>query len=128
MRIMTPSEQKSGGGGINIETAIVNVPYTGWTENDAMGRYEYTIDLTQSFNNIGENDILVATKTYDSLALDPTGWTGYKDLTPYLIIDDTRKRFNKNYLLLAVPSNPQALSSNAPYFTIRLLLFRRSTL
>lgn len=125
---MTPSEQKSGGGSVNIETAIVDVPYTGWTLNEAAGRYEYAIDLTQSFNNIGENDILVATKTYDSLALDPTGWTGYKDLTPYLIIDDTRKRFNKNYLLLAAPSDPSSLSSGATYFTIRLLLFRQSNL
>lgn len=125
MRIMTPSEQKNGGS-VNIETALIDVPYTGWTLNEETGRHERAIDLTQSFNNIGDNDIVVATKTYDSLALDPTGWNGYKELIPYLIIDDTRKRFNKNYLLLATPSDPQALSSGASYFTLRLLLFRQS--
>lgn len=126
MRIMKPSEEKSGGGSVNIESALVDVPYTGWELDEATGRYQYVIDLTQSFENIGENDIVVATVSYDSLRLDPTGWSGYKDLTPYLIIDDTRKRFNKNYILLGYPSNPSGLASGASYFTIRLLLFRQS--
>lgn len=126
MRIMKPSEQKSGGSGVNIETALVNVPYTGWNLDESMARYQYSIDLTQLFNNIGDNDIVVVTKTYDSQALDPAGWTGYKDLTPYLIIDDTRKSLLKNYVHLAMETDPTALSSGAGYFTIRLLLFRQS--
>ena len=123
MRIMKPSEEK-GGGGVNIESVIIDVPYTGWTNNEATGRYERTIDLTQSFQNIGDNDILVATVSYDTSTLDPSGWTGYKDITPYLIIDDTRRRY-PNYLFLAAQSDPAALSSGATYFTLRLLLFRR---
>ena len=124
MRIMTPSEQKGGSGGVNIEAAIVNIPYTGWNLNEAIGRYEYSFNLTQVFENISDNDIVVATVSYDSSTLDPNGWIGYKDMTPYLIIDDTRKRF-KNYLLLAVQSNPEGLSSGATSFTLRLLLFRQ---
>lgn len=126
MRIMKPSEQKSGGGGVNIETALINVPYTGWELDEAMGRYQYPIDLTQLFNNIGDNDIVVVTKTYDSQALDPAGWVGYKDFIPYLIIDDTRKSLFKNYVRLLHPTDPSALSSGATSFTIRLLLFRQS--
>ena len=122
MRIMKPSEEK--GGGVNIESAMIEVPYTGWTNNEAAGRYEIAIDLTKSFQNIGENDILVATKSYDTLSLDPSGWIGYKDLTPYLIIDDTRRRYS-NYLLLATQSNPESSSSGARFFSLRLLLFRQ---
>lgn len=125
MRIMKPSEQKSGGGGVNIETALVNVPYTGWELDEALGGYRYAIDLAQSFENIGENDIVVATVSYDSLTLDNAGWVGYKDLTPYLIIDDTR-RMVKTHVLLSVQSNPEVLSSGATSFTLRLLLFRQS--
>ena len=123
MRIMKPSEEK--GGRVNIDTAIIDVPYTGWTNNEATGRYEYAYDLTQAFQNIGDNDILLATKSYDTLTLDPTGWVGYKDLTPYLMIDDTRRRY-ENYLVLATETNPESLSSGAASFTLRLLLFRQS--
>ena len=124
MRIMKPSEEK-GTGGVNIETVMIDVPYTGWTNNEATGRYEYAYELTQAFQNIGDNDILLATKSYDTLSLDPSGWVGYKDLTPYLMIDDTRRRF-KNYLLLAMETNPEALSSGARFFSIRLLLFHQA--
>ena len=120
---MKPSEEK-GGGSVNIEAVMADIPYTGWTLNEAAGRYEYAYDLTQSFENIGDNDILVATKSYDTLSLEPSGWIGYKELTPYLIIDDTRRRY-KNYLVLAIQSNPESLASGATYFTLRLLLFRK---
>lgn len=124
MRIMKPSEQKSGGS-VNIETALIDVPYTGWEVDEAQGRYAYVIDLTESFQNIGDNDIVVATASYDTSRLDPTGWNGYKDLTPYLIIDDTRKHLGKNQVILFSPSNPSTLAAGATYFTIRLLLFRQ---
>lgn len=124
MRIMIPSEQKSGG--VNIETALVDVIFGNWTERTELSRHEYYIDLTQAFQNIGDNDIVVATLSYDSSILDPNGWANYKALAPYIIIDDTRKR-EKNFVLLAVDSSLLSNISPSTYpLTVRLLLFRQS--
>lgn len=122
MRIMKPSEEKSGGG-LNIESVLVNVPYTGWTENASLARYEYYIDLTQVFNNIGDNDIVIAKNSYDASTLDPNTWESYKDLVSFIIFDDTRKKL-KNHVILGSSVNPSGLGNSV--FTIRLLLFRQS--